>query len=222
MNNSINNMSKIPFGVEKNDHSLVFTNPTNLIYFMVFYAPVILAITIVSMSFMFQNFKGFIYLGFLIGFCLLREGIYMIPGVNATPFASDNTICTMVKYSNYANNGFSIFAAAFTFMYMCLPMFIYNDINVLVVGGMILYIFIIIMTLLSKKCLKDYSDVLLQLITGLISGSIAPILLWIGGSSQYLFFNEISSNKEVCSMPKKQTFKCNVYKNGELIGNTNA
>ena len=24
-----------------------------------------------------------------------------------------------------------------------------------------------------------------------------------------------------CSMPKKQTFKCAVYKNGELIGSTN-
>ena len=73
------------------------------------------------------------------------------------------------------------------------------------------------MTLRGKNCMKDYSDIILQLITGLISGSIAPILLWIGGSSQYLFFNEISSNKEVCSMPKKQTFKCNLYKNGELV-----
>ena len=32
-------------------------------------------------------------------------------------------------------------------------------------------------------------------------------------------FNEIQSNKQMCSMPKNQTFKCNVYKNGEIIGN---
>jgi hypothetical protein len=35
---------------------------------------------------------------------------------------------------------------------------------------------------------------------------------------QYLMFNEISSDKVMCSVPKKQTFKCAVYKNGELIG----
>ena len=40
------------------------------------------------------------------------------------------------------------------------------------------------------------------------------------GASKYLFFNEVSSDKEMCSMPTKQKFKCAVYKNGELIGNT--
>jgi hypothetical protein len=55
---------------------------------------------------------------------------------------------------------------------------------------------------------------------GAISGIVIITLLYAGGSSNYLFFNEISSNKEVCTMPKKQTFKCSVYKNGELVGST--
>jgi len=33
----------------------------------------------------------------------------------------------------------------------------------------------------------------------------------------HLFFNEISSNAVKCTVPEKQTFKCAVYKNGELI-----
>jgi hypothetical protein len=36
----------------------------------------------------------------------------------------------------------------------------------------------------------------------------------------YLFINEINNNKEVCSMPSKQQFKCSVYKNGELVGSS--
>jgi len=40
------------------------------------------------------------------------------------------------------------------------------------------------------------------------------------GLSNLLFFNDYSSNKEICTMPKKQTFKCAVYKNGELIGSS--
>ena len=42
--------------------------------------------------------------------------------------------------------------------------------------------------------------------------------MYTDNSSKYLFLNETQSNKDVCSMPKKQTFKCSVYKNGELIG----
>jgi hypothetical protein len=40
------------------------------------------------------------------------------------------------------------------------------------------------------------------------------------GLGDYLIFNEVSSTKEVCTVPKKQTFKCSVYKNGELVGST--
>jgi hypothetical protein len=41
-------------------------------------------------------------------------------------------------------------------------------------------------------------------------------------TQQLLFINELTSgsNKEVCSMPNKQTFKCSVYKNGELLGSS--
>jgi hypothetical protein len=34
----------------------------------------------------------------------------------------------------------------------------------------------------------------------------------------YLYINEANTNKEVCSMPSKQQFKCKVYKDGTLIG----
>ena len=69
-----------------------------------------------------------------------------------------------------------------------------------------------------KQCITQVSDILLNLVTGAAVGLLIPGLLYVGGSSKYLFFNEISSTKEICSMPKKQNFKCAVYKNGELIG----
>jgi len=42
--------------------------------------------------------------------------------------------------------------------------------------------------------------------------------MYAGGSGKFLFFNEVSSTMDKCSMPNNQTFKCSVYKNGELIG----
>jgi hypothetical protein len=48
--------------------------------------------------------------------------------------------------------------------------------------------------------------------------------LYTTGASKYLVFSDgdtSSSNSEKCSMPSKQKFKCSVYKNGELVGQTN-
>jgi hypothetical protein len=50
------------------------------------------------------------------------------------------------------------------------------------------------------------------------SSALIVTLMYAGGSGKYLFFNEVSSNKEVCYQPSKQTFKCQMYKDGELVG----
>jgi hypothetical protein len=55
-------------------------------------------------------------------------------------------------------------------------------------------------------------------LAGIFSSALILSLMYSGGSSNYLFFNELSSTKEMCSLKKNQTFKCSVYKNGELIG----
>ena len=40
--------------------------PMNLLVWITFFSPIILATSITSLSFIFQNFKGLIYLGFLL------------------------------------------------------------------------------------------------------------------------------------------------------------
>ena len=70
-----------------------------------------------------------------------------------------------------------------------------------------------------KRCITTIADVSINMLAGLGLSALIVSLMYVGGSGQYLFFNEIASNKEVCSMPTKQTFKCQVYKNGTLVGN---
>ena len=70
---------------------LILFQPFNMLVFLSFFSPVILAICMVSLSFMFQNFKGFIYLGFLLGVCVVRNFVYMMNG--SSPIINDNTIC---------------------------------------------------------------------------------------------------------------------------------
>lgn len=199
------------------DTPLILFQPFNLVVFFSFFSPIILAMSFVSSSFVYQNFKGFIYLGFLIGCCVVRNYVYMLSGSQA--LVSDKTICTSIQYSKYGNPSFSSFVFAFTIMYIALPMFSNGGVNFWVFGVLLTYFFLDMFIKVYKKCVVQTGDLFINVLLGIASSGLIVTLMYAGGSSKYLFFNEISSNKEVCSMPKTQTFKCNVYKNGELVGN---
>ncbi len=206
---------------------LNLTNPFALLVFVVFYSPVILAIIVFSSSFFYQNFNGFIYLAFFIGVSILRDFIlYITKDPNKQEFKATNDICNMVQYSKYGNTGFSIFALSFTFMYLCLPMFINSSVNYFIMVPLLLYLFTDISLRFLKGCInpnQKFAVIFSNIISGAFLGTIIPGAMYMGGSSKYLFFSDdsTSSNGEKCSMPKKQKFKCSVYKNGQLVGNTN-
>ena len=196
---------------------LILFQPFNLVVFLSFYSPIILAISITSLSFLFQNFKGFIYLAYLIGVCIVRNYVYMLSG--ASPIISDKTVCTSIQYSKYGNPTFSAFVFTFTMTYLLYPMFANGSINFWIVSVLFAYFFVDIFIKTYKKCVTEFGDMFLNILMGIVSSALIVTLMYSGGSSKYLFFNETQSNKDVCSMPSTQTFKCNVYKNGELIGN---
>lgn len=194
---------------------LQLIQPFNILVFLTFYSPIIIATCFLSLSFIFQNFNGFIYLAFLIGSCILREFALFISGMS--PLVPKGDICTMVQYSKYGNSGFSIFVLAFTIMFVCLPMFLTNDINYWVLGGLLFYLLIDVGIRYSKRCITTVIDGLLNFLSGSACGVGFSLALYYGKAANYLFYNNLSSNNVVCSMPKKQTFKCSVYKNGELV-----
>jgi hypothetical protein len=68
-------------------------------------------------------------------------------------------------------------------------------------------------------CFVDANLVLINIVVSLILAVLTVFMLYGSRMKTYLYINELNSNKEVCSMPSKQQFKCNVYRNGELVGN---
>ena len=77
MNSNSNNTMKLG---SVPDTPLQLFQPMNIIIFLSFFSPIILATSITGMSFIFQDFKGLIYLGFLIGACIVRNYLYMMTG----------------------------------------------------------------------------------------------------------------------------------------------
>ena len=197
------------------DSPLQLFQPMNIIVFLSFFSPVILATSITGMSFIFQNFKGLIYLGFLIGCCVVRNFVYMMSG--AEPVVNDRTICTSIQYSKYGNPTFSAFVFAFTIMYLSFPMFSNGSVNYWVFISLITYFFMDIFIKIYKNCIIKTGDLFLNILLGMSSAALIVTLMYAGGSGKYLFFNEMSSDKEMCYQPSEQTFKCSVFRDGTLI-----
>jgi len=190
--------------------------PFNILMSMTFFSPLIIVIIITSLSFIFQNFKGIIYLGFLIAFCFVREGLYYVNGGEISP--DEGTICNSIQYSKYGNTSFSAFVFAFTITYLSVPMFLNGTANLWIFVALICYMLLDIYIKIYKKCIIQTSDLFLNICAGTFCGYLIISLMNLGGSSKFLFFNEQTSGKEICTQPSTQTFKCKVYKNGELIG----
>ena len=209
--------SKVSGGVPNSP--LLFFQPFNIIIWLSFFSPIILSIVMLSLSFVFQNFKGFIFLGYLLGVCLIRNYVYVLNG--AETLKADNTICSSIQYSKYGNPTFSAFVFAFTIMYISFPMFSNGEVNFWIFGGLLAYFFLDIFIKIYKKCAVKTGDLFLNVLLGLSSSALIVTLMYAGGSSKFLFFNETSSTKEVCSVPSKQMFRCSVFQGGELISSMN-
>ena len=201
-------------GITKNNPLQLF-QPMNIIVWLTFFSPIFLAVSITSLSFIFQNFKGLIYLGFLIGACVVRNYVYMMAG--SKPIVDDGTICTSIQYSKYGNPTFSVFVFAFTIMYISLPMFSNGAPNFWIFTSLVSYCFIDMFIKLYKNCIVQMGDLFLNVLVGAALAAFIVSLMYSGGSGKYLFFNEVSSNKEICYQPKEQTFKCSFYRDGKLI-----
>ena len=190
--------------------------PFNTLVWFTFFSPIILATSITSMSFVFQNFKGLIYLGFLIGCCMIRSYVYIMAGASPiTP--NDSDICNSIQYSKYGNPTFSAFVFAFTIMYLSFPMFSNNSVNYWVLISLVTYFLMDTFIKIYKNCIVKMSDLFLNILMGAASSALIVSLMYTGGSGKYLFFNELSSDKEMCYQPSKQTFKCSLYKDGTLV-----
>jgi len=209
------------------EEPLKLFQPMNMIIFLSFYSPIILAIGVTGMSFIFQNFKGLIYLGFLIGCCIVRNYVYAM-SVSSPKKATDTAmkggssdICNSIQFSKYGNPTFSSFVFSFTIMYLSLPMFSNGAPNYWIFSSLVSYFLVDMFIKLYKNCIVKIGDLFLNILLGAASAALIITMMYSGGSGKYLFFNEVSSDKEICYQPKEQTFRCSLYKNGELISGIN-
>ena len=166
----------------------------------------IIAVLFTSLTFIYQNFTGIVYLGFLLAAMVIR-------GLFIWGFDIGKASASKCNQPYGFNVGFSTFVFMFTFCYAFIPMFVYNDINIPL---LIIYIIYFVMDLGFKTTTYiDCENLRMNLIANFIGGAIIGATFstsMLTYSSEFLFFNELSTSKEMCSVKKEQAFKCKVNK----------
>lgn len=199
--------------------------PMNFIVFISMYSPIILSLVMIIMSFATKSWKGLIFAGFLLSCSSLRSFLYFL--FDKRPYLADPSkyVCDAVQYTRfgYDNNLFSQFVFAFTIAYISIPMFVNNQVNAYVFAGLLGYCLLDLFIRMGKKCISSYLELALNILGGAFLSGLIVTLMNAGGSGNYLFYNnsnddgDDTGNGTKCSMASNQTFKCRVYKNGELI-----
>lgn len=215
-----------------NLQNALLKNTMNIFNSLSFYSPIIICVSIVVFS-MFtgtieKSFVFFVWI-FIITFIRIivfkglksnKDESVEIPSICLTGL-SELFIPKDVTYSTYI--------LTFTMMYFIMPMVMVssqnkiNAINYGVLSFFVAYIALDLFIKSSLSCIPSLwsSLVIGDILSGLFLGGVVSGLIMYGSNlKSYLYINEINSNKEVCSTPSKQQFKCRVFKDGTLVGST--
>jgi hypothetical protein len=192
-------------------------SPANLFRLFSAISPLLLSFFLVLSSLFNQDLKGLVYLAGVLISSFINIFLMNLVG-SKRDINSESYTCDMFDISSGAYNSpapTSLFIA-FTIAYLLLPMKYNDNMNYIVVICLLGLFMLDAVTKISKKCTTGPGTFLGALV-GLVMGSIWYTIFHYAGLDSLLYFDGLSSNRVLCSRPSKQTFKCSVYKNGEII-----
>jgi hypothetical protein len=181
--------------------------------FLSLITPFLLVFLMVMISVINSNIKGLIY---LIGIVLLFFITLMFQNLIQSKTHISNNYCNVFSISQFNIPSFNSALYLFTIIYVLLPMISMHIINFpLIIIFMILYVSDVIIKI-NSSCTTPLG-IVMGSILGIFFGIAWYLIIKYAGQSGLLYYDDLVSNKIACSRPTKQKFKCNVYKNGELI-----
>jgi hypothetical protein len=190
---------------------------TNIFQFASALSPLLLGFFLLMTSVFNQNIRGIVYLAGVLIACVIN--LVLMGVIRSRRDVNAAALCDLVSLpfvNGYNSPSLSSLFIAFTIAYLVLPM-TYNDNMNYGVLAVLLGLFVMnAISRVTNRCTTTIG-IFLGALVGLVLGGLWYTLFHSTGHDSLLFFNEVSSNNVVCSRPAKQTFKCSVYKNGELI-----
>ena len=184
-------------------------------------SPIMVVFFIVMSSLFNQDLKGLVYLAGLLIASIIN--LFLMNQIGSTSQTrSPGVVCELVNImpgTLFDSPAPSSVIIAFTAAYLIVPMIFNSQMNYIVMAFFLILFGIDGFYKTSVKCSKT-SGIILGGLTGIFLGLSWFILFHSTGYDSLLYFNEFQSNNVMCSKPSKQSFKCSVYKNGQLISTT--
>ena len=191
-------------------------NFSNVLELFSLLSPFMLGFFLVMSSLFNQNLKGLVYLaGVLIATII---NIFLMNQIGNDKFTDAAMSCDFISLpfmGRFNSPAPSSLFIAFTIAYLVLPMKANNQINYVILAALLCLLLLDGITKINKRCTTS-GGTFLGALVGFILGSLWYTLFHISGYAS-LYFDELRSNNVVCSRPSKQSFKCSVYKNGQLV-----
>jgi len=186
--------------------------------------------THISMNFQFISLVGpYVLIGFFIllslfnnnikGFCYVFGIIIMLFFSNIVIFSEEGKqkpICSGIFLGKLSNTiPLGILVYSFTFFYLIIPMIISSMMNYMILITLMLLIGVECIIQTTNECI-NIGGLMIGLLLGVASGIVWALIIH-NLNPHLTYHTDYLSDKQVCSMPSEQKFKCKVYKNGELI-----
>jgi|LauGreSBDMM110SN_4_FD.fasta_scaffold155331_1 hypothetical protein len=198
----------------------------NVMLSLVLFSPMIIPISLCTISIAQQNVNCLFYLFTLLFVLMVRNYVIGTGDVKNTLINESADLCSAINYGSVNGNmTFSIFIIAYSIFYLYTPGYV--QISQMNIGLLVLFILYGILDIMIKKnlgCFQykavNFMGLFFNILGGSIAGYIVVTILSALNLTNYLYFNMLSSNAMTCSVPKQQTFKCTVYKNGQVMSSS--
>jgi len=176
--------------------------------------PYFIVLLFIMISIINSNIKGFIYFfGLIIVYGLVAVVQRALPN---NTIKDRQAICSLFDKYVKIHPSFISALYAYTIAYMLFPMIMYHVYNIKLIT--ILLVCYVIDTIIrtSYNCTNK-----MAIILGTCLG-IAVALSWgymlkETNNKALLYYDDLVSNKQSCSRPSNEQFKCSVFQNGELL-----
>jgi hypothetical protein len=196
------------------------------------YLPLILMSSLLIFSIMSGSLQKFLFYVVTILLIIMLRLIIFKSNSKGLKSASLPSDCSIGLINTFIPEDvlFGTYLLSFTLFYFLTPMILLtvdsgvDSINYMIVLFFMCYIFLDLAMKKQMGCTRDITNVGIagNVFSGILLGSGISALMYTTSIRNLLYVGEVNSNKEVCSMPSEQKFKCRVYKNGELVGATMA
>ncbi len=182
--------------------------------------PVYIAFFMVMTSAFNQDVKALYWLS-CVSIAIFIIKLVLENAVPRTPIVFDKFIAQPIIpqvsiFNNYPEFSISTFFIMYTLIYLLLSMSVNKDWNYWVIMW---FVVLYLIDFFSKHYIPLLGRFIGTVIGGLFGFSVFLFAKKFA-PDKLLYFTVDASNRKYCSRPKKQQFKCYVYKGGQLISST--